>query len=219
MKEAIGPTTHSLRSRYSIGFNKSTTRDETVHNRHSITSTLADVQTTFSCLPLKPQNLQQTKLTAQVSSQCHHCIIHLWRTALLWLVSRSHQSRQLALPYVGSFSILQPQLLSLRLPHFHSLSLMTAIPLIVPNEPPQWVLLDLQGDISLRRTALGGSGSLPADRAQANAIHTYTNLELGVFKQHNVSQPARRTTGTHWTHHALRPLPSIVAHGVCWYVI
>ena len=63
---------------------------------------------------------------------------------------------------------------------------MTAIPLIVPNEPPQWVLLDLQGDISLRRTALGGGGQT-ADKPQSNAIHTYGGLELGVFKDHNVS--------------------------------
>jgi len=69
---------------------------------------------------------------------------------------------------------------------------MTAIPLLVPDEPAQWVLLDLQGDISLRQMALGGNNH-SADKPQPNAIHTYGGLELGVFKQHNVSSHTPRS--------------------------
>ena len=102
------------------------------------------------------------------------------------------------------------------------LALMTAIPLIVTNEPPEWVLLDLQGDISLRRMALGG-GSQAADRAQPNAIHTYSGLELGVFKQHNVCPPPHyhshsRSQPTQPTPQTQRPLTTPVDL-CCWTVL
>ena len=67
---------------------------------------------------------------------------------------------------------------------------MTAIPLIVPHAPPEWVLLDLQGDISLLRRPSASPSPFPApllplDKPPANAVEQYGHLELGTVHLHH----------------------------------
>ena len=64
---------------------------------------------------------------------------------------------------------------------------MTAIPLVVPGEPAQWVLLDLQGDLTLRRSSNlppSLSTTFPLDKPQPNCVDLYGGLQLGTVHLH-----------------------------------
>ena len=60
---------------------------------------------------------------------------------------------------------------------------MTAIPLVVPGKPAEWVLLDLQGDLTLRRSSTlpASLASFPLDKPQPNCVELYGGLQLGTI--------------------------------------
>ena len=83
------------------------------------------------------------------------------------------------------------------------------IPLLVPHQPPQWVLLDLQGDVTLpSTTALHPTPlhSFPIDKSTtSNCVEQWGGLELGTVHLHH-GRPQLRI-GNALLHCQLKPLP------------
>ena len=90
---------------------------------------------------------------------------------------------------------------------------MTVIPLVVPDSPPQWVLLDLQGDLTLRQPPPSSTSSStpsfalpsPLEKPLPNCVEQYGGLELGAVHLHR-GRPQLRI-GNHLLDVQLRTLP------------